>query len=84
MEFRLKIYQSIFNGSKLESAIDKKNLNITIIEELRSILNVSQCKIYLHSYWYNLKYFVQALHGAYRLYFKMLVIYGNSAIPNIT
>ena len=38
MEFSRRIHPSIFMGHKLESAIDKKKLNITMIEELRQIL----------------------------------------------
>ena len=66
MEYCRKIHCSIFKGHPLESAIDKKLLNITMIEELRTILkDVQNRKHYLHLYWYNLKYFVQALHGVY-------------------
>ena len=39
MEFRRKIYTSVFNHERLESAIDKKELNITLITELRAIIS---------------------------------------------
>ena len=50
-------------------------------EELRQILkDVINRRSYLSCYWYNLKYFVRALHGVYRLYYKILIIYGNSSM----
>ena len=49
MEYCSKINCSIFNGHQLESAIDKKLLNITMIEELRTILeDIKNIKHYLH------------------------------------
>ena len=81
MEFNRRIHKSIFKGHKCESAIDKKKLNITMIQELRDILkDIIRRKSYLHCYWYNLKYFVWALHAVYRLYYKIIVIYGNSSM----
>ena len=81
MEFRRKIYTSVFNHQKLESAIDKKELNITLITELRAIINdINSRKGYLHLYWYNLKYFVHTLHGAYRLLYKILHTFSDSSI----
>ena len=67
MEYRKRIHSSIFKGHKLESVIDKKKLlNITLINELRAILKeIKKREMYLHNYWYNLKYFVCALHGVY-------------------
>ena len=37
MEFRTKIHPSVLKCRILESAIDKKELNITLISQLRSI-----------------------------------------------
>ena len=76
MEFTRRIHPSI----ALESAIDKKKLNITMTEELRQILKDVINISYLSCYWYNLKYFVRAFHGVYRLYYKILIIYGNSSM----
>ena len=38
MECRKRIHSSFFKGHKLESAIDKKLLNIALINKLRAIL----------------------------------------------
>ena len=79
MEFRRKNYPSLLRCGILESAIDKKELNITLISELRSITSDIKRRLsYLHLYWYNLKYFVHALHGCYRLLYKNLYTFGDS------
>ena len=66
---------------KLESAKDKQLLNIRLIEELQDTIgNISKRKQYLHEYWYNLKYYVRALHAAYCLLFKLLQIHGTSSL----
>ena len=81
MEFRRKIYSSVLNCRILESAIDKKELNITLISELRSITShIKRRTSYLHLFWYNLKYFLHTLHGSYRLLYKILHTFGDSNI----
>ena len=63
------------------SVKDKRAVNLrmetTILEMLNDIQS-RQC--YLHKYWYNLKYFVRALHGVYRLLYKILIVHGNSSM----
>ena len=78
MEFGLKIHKSVLHTNQLESAKDKQLLNERLIQELQDTLQlISKRKTYLHEYWYILKYFVKALHGAYRLLYKILLIYGD-------
>ena len=52
-------------------------METTILEMLNDIQSRQS---YLHKYWYNLKYFVQALHRVYQLLYKILVVYGNSSM----
>ena len=79
MEFRLKIHKSVLHANKLESAKDEQLLNEILIQELQDTLKqISNRRAYLHKYWYILKYFVKALHGAYRLLYKILLFYGDS------
>ena len=75
MEFRRKIHPSVLHKNQLESTKDKQLLNERLQDTLE---NISKRKTYLHEYWYNLKYFVKSLHGAYRLLYKVLYIYGDS------
>ena len=73
MEFRKKKYHSVLNFHQLESAIDKKILNIRLVDELRAAMcDLSGKEKYLHLYWYNLKYYVHSLHAAYWLLHKIL------------
>ena len=81
MEFRKKKYHSVLNFHQLESAIDKKILNIRLVDELRAVMcDLSGKEKFLHLYWYNLKYYVHSLHAAYRLLHKILYIYGDNQI----
>ena len=81
MEFHRKVHKLVLYMDKLESAKDKQLLNIRLIEELQDTIgNISKRKQYLHEYWYNLKYYVRALHAAYHLLFKLLQIHGTSSL----
>ena len=76
MEFQLK--KSVLHANQLESVKDKQLLNERLIQELQDTLQlISKRKTYFHEYWYILKYFVKALHGAYRLLYKILLVYGD-------
>ena len=81
MDFHTKIYPCYFDGKYLISCIEKKETNLrmetTILEMLKDI---GSRQYYLPHYWYMLKYFVRALHGVYRLLYKLLLIYGNSSM----
>ena len=85
MGFRRKMYPCVFKKHTLKSAIAKKDLNITLIGELREIVNdINKRKRKLHLYWYNLKHFVYALHGAYRLLYKILHTFGSRCISTMS
>ena len=81
MDFNAKCYPCYFDTSTLVSLNEKKTTNLkmeTTILEMLSDIQSRQC--YLHKYWYNLKYFVRALHGVYQLLYKILFVYGNSSM----
>ena len=81
MEFKVKIHKSVLQPNKLESAKDKQLLNKRLIQELQDTLKlIAQRNTYLHEYWYILRYFVKSLHGAYRLLYKILLVYGDSNV----
>ena len=81
MEFRKKIYPSVFKKYQMESAKDKQILNLILIDEIKCIVKeISGWKNYLDQYWYNLKMFVYSLHASYRLLYKNLSVYGNECI----
>ena len=79
MEFRKKVPHSVLYRNVCKSAKDKQQLNVKLVYKLESTLKeISKRKHYLHKYWYNLKYYVQSLHAAYRLLYKTLHVYGDS------
>ena len=79
MEFREKIHPSVLYKNIFESAKDKQKLNVQLVHELEGTLGeISKRKHYLHKYWYNLKYYTNSLHAAYRLLYKTLEVYGDS------
>ena len=81
MEFKVRIHKSVLQLNKLESAKDKHLLNERLIQELQDTLKlITQRNTYLHEYWYILRYFVKSLHGAYRLLYKILLVYGDSNV----
>ena len=81
MEFKVKIHKSVLQPNKLGSAKDKQLLNERLIQELQDTLKlITQRNTYLHEYWYILRYFVKSLHGAYRLLYKILLVYGDSNV----
>ena len=81
MEFKVKIYQSVLHTNQLESAKDKQLLNERLIQELQDTIQIiSTRKTYLHRYWYNLKYYLNSLHTAYRLLYKLLFVYGDGNV----
>ena len=77
----MKIHKSVLHPNKIESAKDKHLLNERLIQELQDTLKlIAQRNTYLHEYWYILRYFVKSLHGAYRLLYKTLLVYGDSNV----
>ena len=79
IEYRKKIHHSVLYRNVLESAKDKQQLNVKLVDEVESTLQeISKRKSYLHKYWYNLKYYVRALHATYRLLYKTVQVYGDS------
>ena len=81
MDFSAKCYPCYFDAATLVSLKDKQVTNLRMETTILEMLNDIQSRqSYLHKYWYNLKYFVQALHGVYQLLYKILVVYGNSSM----
>ena len=72
---------SVLHPNKIESANDKQLWNERLIQELQDTLKlIAQRNTYLHEYWYILRYFVKSSHGAYRLLYMILLVYGDSNV----
>ena len=81
MGFRKKIHPDYYQRGILVSAIDKQYLNLEMIKKLKSLLgDIEDKKKYVQKYWYSLKYFVHSTQAIYRLFFKILEVYGSNGM----
>ena len=81
MNTKRKIYPDVFECDVLVSIRKKKRLSLTMLDKINYFVDeISKKKGTIHLYWYSLKYFVQCLHGVYRLLYKILWKYGNSSM----
>ena len=78
-----KIYWCFFEEGVLVSLHEKAGANLRIFKKMRIYLKeLSERSSYLQNFWYSLKYCTGILHGIYRLYYKLLLIYGDSKIKS--
>ena len=78
-----KIYWCFFEEGVLVSLHEKAGANLRIFKNTRIYLReLSERSSYLQNFWYSLKYCTGILHGIYRLYYKLLLIYGDSKIKS--
>ena len=60
---------------------DKRVLNLQMLTEIEFILkDISKKLAYLPEFWYDLKLLTHTLYAIYRLYYKILLIHGNSGM----
>ena len=78
-----KIYWCFFEEGVFISLHEKAGTNLRIFKKMRIYLKeLSERSSYLQNYWYSLKYCTGILHGIHRLYYKLLLIYGDSEIKS--
>ena len=80
MNFNAKVHPCYYDPAHLVSCKEKEvnlRMELKILELLKDVEARTQ---YIHKYWYNLKYFIQSLHGMYRLLYKVLCVFGNSSM----
>ena len=78
MEFNRKIHPDFYQKGVFVSAKEKQTFNIQMIHKLQSLLtDLPERKSYLEKYWYSLKYIVHCMHALYKLFYKILQVYGN-------
>ena len=78
-----KIYWCLFEEGVVVSLHQKAGANLRIFKKTRIYLKeISERSSYFQNYWYSLKYCAGILHGIYRLYYKLLLIYGYSEIKS--
>ena len=78
-----KIYWCFFEEGVLVSLHEKAGANLRIFRKMRIYLKeLSERSTYLHNLWYSLKYCTGILHGIYHLYYKLLLIYGDSKVKS--
>ena len=77
MEFNRKIHPDFYQKGVLVSAKGKQTFNIQMIHKLQSLLtDILERKSYLEKFWYSLKYIVHCIHALYKLFYKILQVYG--------
>ena len=78
-----KIYWCFFVEGVVVSLHEKAGTNLRIFKKMRTYLKgLSERSSNLQNYWYSLKYCASILHGIYRLYYKLSLIYGDSEIKS--
>ena len=81
MDLNTKVHPCYYDPAHLVSCKEKKEVNLRMeLKILQLLKDVEARTQYIHKYWYNLKYFIQSLHGTYRLLYKVLCIFVNSSM----
>ena len=79
--FPLVTSQNILQFIQSHNIKDKRQLNIRLLSEIESKFKQISTKLsYLPKFCYDLKLYVHSVHGIYRLYYKMLLTYGNKTL----
>ena len=83
MEFRKKIHPDYYHKGRLVSVKDKETLNLQMIQKLKCLFSdITEKKTYIQMYWYSLKYFVHSTHAIYRLFYKIMKVYGTEGMAS--
>ena len=78
MAFDKKIYPSYCDSCFLESVRDKQKLNLRMILKVSELTDeIKQTMHYIGNCWFNLKQLVHGLHAIYRIFYKLLKMYGS-------
>ena len=78
-----KIYWCFFEEGVVVSLHEKTDANLRIFKKMKIYLKeLSGRSSYLQNYWYSLQYCAGIWHGIYRLYYQLLLIYGDSEIKS--
>ena len=79
--FASVILQNILRFIHSDQIKDKRQMNIRLLSEIESTFKEISTKLsYLPKFWYDLKLYIHSVHVIYRLYYKMLIKYGNKGL----